>query len=68
MAFGIIWKPNPYFPPNTWVEYTEDGFQKAVMEKTENGVRFVRNEGVIYPKETIWPFVLMVQKKGLGKH
>jgi hypothetical protein len=67
MSLFIVHKRNPFFRPGTWVELFDEGFQKAVVQQQGNRAEVLRNEGIVIPAESLRPYVIRVQKRGLDK-
>jgi len=67
MSLAIVTKPNPYFDRGTWLEGTDEGWQKAVVETRNNRLHVVTVSGMIFDKQTIAPFIMHPQRSGLDK-
>lgn len=64
---AVIYRPNPFFPPGTWVEGTDDGWQKVITEVKDNRLHIVKTVGFVYPRASVDEFVIRPKKRGLDK-
>jgi len=61
---AVVIKRNKFFRPGTWLERTDDGWQRADMVQVGKVIKIRRTYGVILPKETMEPYVCYTLKKG----
>lgn len=67
MRLGIVIRRNPYFPPNTWVEISEEGIQRVEIQKEGHGIRYKRAVGLVYPVDMVAEFIQPILTGSDGK-
>ncbi len=67
MSLAVVVKRNPYYRVGTWLEGTDDGWQKAKVETKEQKLVVVSATGIILEKRLLAPFIMRPKTVGLDK-
>ena len=68
MSLHIVSKANGRWRPGTWFECFDDGCRQVEVETRGNRVHVVKEVGLAFPHEDVFPYVTCVMKRGIVRH
>jgi hypothetical protein len=61
----FVSKPNPFLRLGTLVRRLDDGYERVITETVDHRLQIVGYAGLVYPHETLGPFVSFIQRSGV---